>query len=320
MKRIMIAVLGVAAVSVASGCAPAGSSSRDSNADTTSACASATTRDASLPTDPGKITIGSANFPESQLLAYVYGAAFETKGVKVTYHQNIGARAVYIAALEQGEIGMVPEYTGAALDYFDHHSGDSVTAPADVYASLKRTAGCRGLTVTAYARAQDTDTITVTKTTAEKYHLRSVGDLSPVAGSLSLGAPPALQTSSYGTPALAKTYGVRFGRFVSLSPSGTITQTALQKGTVDAADIFSTDPSIEKYGFVSLRDDKHIFAAENVVPLFRDDALTEPMAEIADAVGTKLTTETLAALNAQIAGGASAADVARTWVKTLDIH
>ncbi|MFF0793969.1 glycine betaine ABC transporter substrate-binding protein [Streptomyces spiralis] len=58
---------------------------------------------------------------------------------------------------------------------------------------------------------------------------------------------------------------------LALAPTGTITQTALRNGTVDAADIFSTDPAVSRYGFVSLRDPRNLFAAQNVMPLFKRD-------------------------------------------------
>jgi osmoprotectant transport system substrate-binding protein len=35
--------------------------------------------------DPGSVTVGSADFSESTILAYVYGDALAAKGVKVSY-------------------------------------------------------------------------------------------------------------------------------------------------------------------------------------------------------------------------------------------
>lgn len=111
-------------------------------------------------------------------------------------------------------------------------------------------------------------------------------------------------------------YGVTFKRFVALAPTGTITQTALRNGTVDAADIFSTDPAISRYGFVSLNDPHNLFAAQNVVPLFKRDVLSQPMADACNAVSAKLNTAILGELDAQIANGADPAGVARKWLAT----
>jgi osmoprotectant transport system substrate-binding protein len=263
------------------------------------------------------VIIGSADFPENLLLADIYADALRAKGVKVSVHANIGERPAYLAALDQGSIEAVPEYSGALLDWFD--KGNPARTPADVYKQLQGAAANHSLAVTNYAAAQDVDTITVTRTTAAKYHLTTISDLRPVATKLSLGAPAPFQTVSYGTPALHKEYGVEFGRFVPLAPNGIITETALRNGTVDAADIFSTDPSILKDNFVSLKDPKNIFAAENVVPLFRRDVLTQPIANAANAVSAKLTTTALIALDEHVFEGADPASVAKQWVKQQEL-
>ena len=64
------------------------------------------------------IKVGSADFPESALLAEIYAGALEAKGVKVEKKLNIGAREAYIPALQDGSIDLIPEYTGVLRDYF----------------------------------------------------------------------------------------------------------------------------------------------------------------------------------------------------------
>ena len=49
----------------------------------------------------------------------IYAAALKAKGVTVTTKPNIGARPVYIPALQDGSIDLIPEYTGNLLLYFD---------------------------------------------------------------------------------------------------------------------------------------------------------------------------------------------------------
>ncbi|MEV7817410.1 ABC transporter substrate-binding protein [Streptomyces flaveolus] len=312
MRRILPAALILATALAASACGAPGSSSRTT---VPHQAASAPSQAAApLPAAPGKVTVGSADFPESELLAHLYAGAMRARGVSVQIHANIGERAAYISALKEGSIGAIPEYTGAILNHLA--PGQKATSPQDIYTQLRRTAQTQGLAVTDYAPAQDTDTITVTKATADKYHLRSIGDLKHVAGQLILGAPQPLLTVPYGVPGLKKVYGVTFKQFVALAPTGTITQTALRNGTVDAADIFSTDPAISRYGFVSLNDPHNLFAAQNVVPLFKRDVLSQPMADACDAVSAKLTTAVLGELDAQIANGADPADVAHKWLAT----
>jgi glycine betaine/choline ABC-type transport system substrate-binding protein len=183
---------------------------------------------------------------------------------EVRVHANICERATYMAALADGSIGAVPEYSGAILNYLDRTSPEK--SSADVYAALEQQAASAGYVVGSYGSAEDVDTLTVTRATAEKYDLSSIEDLAGVAGDLTLGAPAPFQTAPYGTQGLKSVYGATFRRFVSLAPSGSIAQTALDNGTVDVADIFSTDPSLGAHDFVSLEDPENLFGAENVVP------------------------------------------------------
>ena len=68
----------------------------------------------------------------------VYAAALKAKGVKVTTKPNIGARPVYIPALQDGSIDLIPEYTGNLLLYFNKTA--TQVSSDDVYAALKTAA------------------------------------------------------------------------------------------------------------------------------------------------------------------------------------
>jgi osmoprotectant transport system substrate-binding protein len=81
---------------------------------------------------------------------------------------------------------------------------------------------------------------------------------------------------------------------------GPITVAALGDGTVQAADLFTTDPTIEDQGFVVLDDPKNNFAAQNVVPLINSTKATPQVTAALNAVSAKLTTEGLIGLNRQL--------------------
>jgi osmoprotectant transport system substrate-binding protein len=320
MKRIYLAVVAILGLLALAACGSSGSSGQSqppAPAPTTTVggnpSPSSATSGSALPSSAGSVTVGSADFPENTLLADIYGDAMSAKGVKVSKKLNIGERGVYMTALKDGSIGFVPEYTGSILAYLDQSA--SAKTPSDVYKALQSAAGSQGLVPLQYAAAQDSDTITVTKATAQKDHLNSIADLKPVAGNLTFGAPAQFKTRPDGIPALKSVYGVTFGTFTTLSASGTATVTALKNGTIDAGDIFSTDPSILQNGFVSLKDTKSMFAAQNIVPLFSQKVLTQPMKDACDAVSAKLDTTTLAKLVAKVAGGADPDTVAKGWLK-----
>jgi osmoprotectant transport system substrate-binding protein len=52
------------------------------------------------------------------------------------------------------------------------------------------------------------------------------------------------------------------------------------------------------------------------VPVFKNGALTQPMADAANAVSAQLTTEQLLSLDAAVAGGKDPAAAAAGWVTT----
>lgn len=288
---------------------PAGGSSAAGSSLPASATSSPSGQ-SSYPSEPGSITVGSAGFTENILLADIYADAMSAKGVKVSKHLNIGERPIYMKALQDGSIDFIPEYSGSILAFLD--STATAKTPTDVYAALQQAVGDK-LAVLDYAAAQDSDTITVTQATASKYNLKSIADLAPVASKLTLGAPAQFKTRPDGVPALKSVYGVTFGRFTPLAPGGAITVTALKNGTIDAADIFSTDSAIAKNNFISLADPKSMFAAQNVVPLATKSKLSQPMVDACNAVSAKLDTKTLADLVAKASSG-DPDQVAKNWL------
>jgi osmoprotectant transport system substrate-binding protein len=278
---------------------------------------SAGTGNSSSSAGAGSLTIGSADFPENELLADIYGDALSAKGVKITKKLNIGERPIYLAALKDGSIDFIPEYSGSILAYLDPKA--TAKTPADVAAALPAALGST-LTALTYATAEDSDTITVTQATADKNNLKTIGDLASVASGMTLGAPEQFKTRADGVPALKSVYNVTFGTFTPLAAGGAITITSLKNGTVDAADIFSTDPSIAANNFVSLVDDKSMFAAQNIVPLVNKAKMTQTIADAANAVSAKLDTKTLAELVGKVQNDKqSPAAVAKAWLTSVGL-
>lgn len=286
-----LAVIGLAAVTACS----SGSSS-SAPAGTASASASG---GASNPlgggSSSGSVVIGSANFPENEVLAEIYALALKAKGVKVTTKLNIGAREVYYPQVKSGAITIIPEYNGTLLTVeADPSSTAKTTAAVDAALAAKLPST---LTVLQPAPAQDSDAITVTAATAAKYHLKTIADLKPYASSMVLGGPPEFKTRSDGIAGLKSTYGLTFKSFDPLDESGPITLAALTGGKVQAADVFTTTPQVVTDKLVSLADPKNNFAAQNVIPLVYKPALTSTISSTLNAVDAKLTTTALLQLD-----------------------
>jgi osmoprotectant transport system substrate-binding protein len=261
----------------------------------------------------GSITIGSANFAESALLATIYGEALKAKGVSVKEKPKIGSREVYIPAIKDGSIDLIPEYSGNLLAYVDPTS--KAASSADIYAALPAPLKAVGLEVLAQSEAQDKDAIAVTAETADKYKLKSIGDLASHAADLTLGAGPEFKTRPDGVAGLKSAYGVEFGTFKTLDSGGPLTVASLKNGQVDAADLFTTDPSVGVNKFILLADPKNLYTAQNVLPLINSKKVTPTITSTLNAVSAKLDTETLTGLDKLVYAGGDPTKVAQTWLK-----
>ena len=258
-----------------------------------------------------QVIVGSADFTESQLIGSIYSKALQGAGIDVKEQFNIGSREVYIAALKDGSIDLVPEYSGALLKYLDDKSTASTSEAVQAELATKLPSGIAMLTP---SPAEDKDVLAVTKATADKYKLKTISDLAPVAGELVLGGPPEWETRVNGVVGLRDVYGLNFKEFVSLDAGGTLTMTALVNGQIQAGDLFSTDPGLVSNNLVALEDDKSLFAAENVVPVIKAAKQNDTITKTLNAVSAKLTTDDLIKMNAEAATGTNLADIAKKWL------
>ena len=287
-------------------------------------CGSSDDNKSSDPLQGGKsdgktVVVGSNNFAESILLADIYGEALKAKGIKVTYKPNIGSRETTYGLLKNGSITVLPEYNGALLAYLDPKAApktvEATTAAIEAKLDSK-------LTLLDPASAQNKDSVTLNKATADKYKLTdksSIADLKDIAKDLTIGGSPEFQTRQQGLVGLKSVYGLEFEGFKALDAGGPLTQAALKKNTVQAADIFTTDPTIAKEKFVVLQDPKLLFGFENVQPLVYKSGLSAKGVSALNAVAAKLDTEALLQMDAQLQDNKDPLDVAKAWLKSAGL-
>ena len=262
------------------------------------------------------ITVASFDFPESELLAEVYGQALSGGGYDVESMHRVGPRELVGPALARGLVEVVPEYAGTAVEFLSLGAVDGSADPTDNHDALERALAGRDLVALAPAGAEDRNTLVVTEETAARLGLRDVSDLA-AAPRLRFGGPPECPTRPLCLPGLEETYGLRFREFVPLDSGGPLTVEALQADLVDVALLFTTDPAIGS-GLVALDDDRGLQPAENVTPIVHREVLRRwgrGPADRIDGVSGRLTTEVLRDLNAEVAGGRRPADVAGAWLE-----
>lgn len=248
----------------------------------------------------GTITIGSADFTESQIIAEIYAAALKKRGFTVETHPAIGAREAYIGAVREGTVGVVPDYTGNLLLFLDGET--KAQTPEEI---LKALPGAlpEELAALEPAPAENKDSLVVTQQTADKFGLKSISDLAAHSSDVVLGAPPEFAERSYGLPGLKAKYGFEPKNFSPINDGGgPLTVQALVDDQVQVADLFSTDPAIVKNKFVVLKDPKNNFLAQQVVPVVNGKQVSVAAAKVLNEVSALLTTEALIELNTRVSG------------------
>lgn len=267
--------------------------------------------------DLKSITVGSADFPESKIIAEIYAQALEANDFQIRRQFGIGSRETYVPAVQDHSIDLIPEYTGNLLQYFDAQA--TATTPDQVLIALfKALPG--DLSILYPSPAEDKDTLAVTAETAQRWNLKTVADLAAHSPEVKVGAPSEFQTRQTGLVGLKSRYGLDIApvNFVAISDGGgPATVQALNSGAVTAANIFSTSPAIEQYHLVPLGDPENVFLAANVVPLVASQKMSNELKTVLDAVSAKLTTEALIELNTAVEGntGVDPDEAAEKWIR-----
>lgn len=265
----------------------------------------------------GKIVVGSANFTESQVLGALYAQAMSANGVKASTKPNIGARALYIKALKDKSISVVPEYTGNLLQYLDKDTKASTAKEVDK--QLPEVVKKKGFRILESSSAVDQDTYVVTEKFADQHNVKSIADLSR-AGKVTVGGPTELKKRPYGPEGLKQMYNVKVAGFKPYD-SPAVKVKDLKDGKVQTADFFSTDAAIADNNFVPLKDPQQMILPQNVVPLVRPDVTKN--SDAVDAMNTvdkKLTTDDLAQLNKKVDNAHKKPKaVAKQWLQDKDL-
>jgi osmoprotectant transport system substrate-binding protein len=77
------------------------------------------------PASKGTLTVAGFNFPESSILAEIYGQALAHDGYTITYKLLLGTREVVAPALESGQIDLYPGYAATDLEFYNKSAGEA---------------------------------------------------------------------------------------------------------------------------------------------------------------------------------------------------
>jgi osmoprotectant transport system substrate-binding protein len=222
------------------------------------------------------LTIGSKNFPEQEILGEIYTQALSAAGYKAKSDLSLGSETVALKTLKAGQISGYPEYASTALTSFfglepEEVPSDATEAWEKADAELEKE-GLEAFEPTPFASA---NAVGLLKSTAEKYHLKTISDLEGVSEKLSLYGSPECRQRIDCLAGLEKLYGLKFKEFKPVDIS--LRYKVLEQGQADLSILFTTDPQLaaESEKFVILEDDKKVFPSGNVIFLTKKKTAEE---------------------------------------------
>jgi osmoprotectant transport system substrate-binding protein len=262
------------------------------------------------------VTVAGFNFNESTILMDIYGKALAAKGYTVNYKANLGNREIVEPALASGQIDFYPGYAATDLEFINKAKGEATGDAQATVDKLNSYLGLVGAKALNPSPAIDANAFAVTKATATKFNLSKLSDLAPVASQMTLGGPPECATRPYCAPGLEKVYGAKFRAFKALDADGPLTRAALTGGQIDIGLVFSSDGDLDSRGYTVLQDDKHLEAADNVVPIVRTKVLNAEITTLFNNISAALNTDDLRAMNKSADVDKQDPDVLATnWLK-----
>jgi osmoprotectant transport system substrate-binding protein len=267
------------------------------------------------------VIVGSTNFYEQLTLGELYAQTLEANGYKVTRKFNLGNREIVQPALQSGQIDVMAEYLATLLVFLDKDGAIAkpTTDKVATAAGLQKVLDSKQLTVLDPADATDQNGFVVTKDTAAAKNLKKISDLTPIAGTLVLGAPAECPQRPFCIIGLKNVYGITFKDFKPLDAGGPLTVAALEGKQIDVGLLFTSDPSIVAKNFVLLEDDKKLQLADNIAPVVRNALLQKDdgtLKRLLNSISAKLTQAELNDMNKQVAvDKADSKVVATAWLK-----
>ncbi|QBJ97807.1 ABC transporter substrate-binding protein [Rhodococcus sp. ABRD24] len=263
------------------------------------------------PPEPGTVVVGSGDSIESEVVARIYAGALAAAGTRTELRTGIGNRGAYLAALDADTVSLVPDRTGRLLQHFDPDS--AATEEEEVYEALNKSLP-EGLSVSDYALADDRSTLVLAAGQAGRLSARSLEDLAPRCGELTLRASETFSQDVNGLSRLQSVYGCTFGQVLPGGPDAQVSADVLA-GSALVGGITAGSPEIRPDDLTVLADDESAFMAQNVVPLFRTGTLGDAQVKALNVVAGELTTADLAELVGRIRDGkVSSADAAGEWL------
>jgi osmoprotectant transport system substrate-binding protein len=248
------------------------------------------------------LTIGSKNFTEQKLLGEIYAQGLEAAGYKTKKQLNLGDEKTALKAVEGGDIDGYPEYTGTALGSFFGVKSSEIPKDSDkAFIEAKDGFAKKGITAFPPTPFTSSNEVGLTKDRAGELGVKKISDLKDKAGDLTLYGSPECRQREDCLKGLQDVYGLKFKAFKPVDIA--LRHEVLDKGQADVSIVFTTDPQIERNGYVLLEDDKGMFPPYNSTFVIRSETVEKAGPDLGatiDKVQKGLTAEVMQELNARV--------------------
>ena len=235
------------------------------------------------------LVVASKDFNESYILGEIMAQLLESDGFEVERRFGLGGTLICYDALRTGEIDLYAEYTGTlATAILKRPDRSGVDALNDVLAR-------EGLTLLPPFGFNNTYALAVPRALARSRGLLTISGLVDHPG-LRIAVSHEFLEREDGWPGLSRVYG--FDRPIDGIEHGLAYQ-ALEEGTIDLTDAYSTDGELVRYDLVVLRDDRDFFPRYLAAPLVRND-LPQRAKDRLRIVADTLDDSAMQALNASV--------------------
>ncbi|MBU3159430.1 ABC transporter permease subunit [Clostridium frigoris] len=262
------------------------------------------------------IVIGSKSYNEQIILGDMMASLIEAKtNLKVDRKLNLGGTAVVFTAMKSKDIDIYAEYTGTAL--VDILKQPVITDPTKVYNIVKSEFSKQyGIDFLEPLGFNNTFVLALKKDFAKKNNLNTISDLAAISNTINSGFTMEFANRQDGYIGLQKTYGINFRSLKGLD--GGLRYAALEKGSTQITDAFSTDGMLQKFDLKLLKDDKKFFPPYYAAPIIKDETLKKhpELKGVLQLLAGKITEDDMRTMNYKVDNGAKSRTVAEAFLRS----
>jgi osmoprotectant transport system permease protein len=242
------------------------------------------------------IVIGGKIFTEGYILGEIAAQTIESSSqVPVTRKLGMGSTGILFEGLRSGAIDLYPDYTGTLAE--------AILKRPELKSleEIRQALSDMGLTTSGSLGFNDTYALAVNEEFADKYNLRTIGDLIPIESNVRAAFSYEFMDRKDGYPGLIDNYHLKFNPQKVNRMEHTLSFEAIDQNAVDLIDVYSTDAKIKKLHLRVLKDDHHYFPVYQAVWVARKSFVEKHPREWQVLLGLegKISEEAMLDMNAQ---------------------